>query len=43
MLNLIAEHIEFAPCTEHNRITVYTPHIEFYSAQKKMLSCPAWR
>jgi hypothetical protein len=40
VLNLLAEHIEFAPCTEHNRITVYDPHLEFFAAGKKMLSCP---
>jgi hypothetical protein len=28
VLNLAAEHIEFAPCTEHNRIDTYAPHIE---------------
>lgn len=28
VLNLLCEHVEFAPCTEHNRITTYTPHIE---------------
>lgn len=28
VLNLVAEHIEFAPCTEHNRVSTYAPHIE---------------
>ena len=28
VLNLVAENIEFAPCTEHNRVSTYTPHIE---------------
>lgn len=28
VLNLAAEHIEFAPCTEHNRISTYDGHIE---------------
>lgn len=28
VLNLVAEHIEFAPCTEHNRVDTYEPHIE---------------
>lgn len=27
VLNLAAEHIEFAPCTEHNRISSYEEHI----------------
>ncbi|MEZ5942699.1 MAG: CehA/McbA family metallohydrolase [Planctomycetaceae bacterium] len=29
VLNLVCEHLEFAPCTEHNRIDTYDPHIEF--------------
>ncbi len=28
VLNLAAEHIEFAPCTEHNRISTYEAHIK---------------
>ncbi|OYW12796.1 MAG: hypothetical protein B7Z55_18015, partial [Planctomycetales bacterium 12-60-4] len=28
VINLVCEHIEFAPCTEHNRISTYVPHIE---------------
>ena len=28
VLNLVAEQIEFAPCTEHNRISTYQPHID---------------
>jgi len=28
VLNLVCEHLEFAPCTEHNRISTYLPHIE---------------
>lgn len=27
VLNLAAEHIEFAPCTEHNRVSSYDAHI----------------
>ena len=27
VLNLVAEHIEFAPCTEHNRVSTYDGHI----------------
>jgi hypothetical protein len=27
VLNLLAEHVEFAPCTEHNRLDSYTPHL----------------
>ncbi len=40
VLNLLAEHIEFAPCTEHNRITVYDPHLKAFDAVKLMLTCP---
>ena len=40
MLNLLAEHIEFAPCTEHNRVTVYDPHLEHFKAFDRMLTCP---
>lgn len=28
VLNLVCEHIEFAPCTEHNRVSTYAPHIQ---------------
>jgi hypothetical protein len=28
VLNLVCEHLEFAPCTEHNRISTYEPHID---------------
>jgi hypothetical protein len=28
VLNLLCEHIEFAPCTEHNRVDTYQPHID---------------
>lgn len=28
VLNLVCEHLEFAPCTEHNRVTTYQPHID---------------
>lgn len=33
VLNLVAEHVEFAPCTEHNRISTYTDHINSLSLQ----------
>ncbi len=33
VLNLVAEHIEFAPCTEHNRVDTYVPHIERLGVQ----------
>jgi hypothetical protein len=28
VLNLVAEHVEFAPCTEHNRVSTYADHIQ---------------
>lgn len=28
VLNLVCEHVEFAPCTEHNRVSSYEPHIK---------------
>ncbi|MBI1346053.1 hypothetical protein GC163_07165 [bacterium] len=28
VINLVCEHVEFAPCTEHQRIDSYQPHIE---------------
>jgi hypothetical protein len=39
VLNLLAEHIEFAPCTEHNRISTYVPHLEFFKALDRMATC----
>jgi hypothetical protein len=40
VLNLLAENIEFAPCTEHNRVSTYTPHLDRLSAHKWMATCP---
>ncbi len=28
VLNLVCEHLEFAPCTEHARVATYQPHID---------------
>ncbi|MFO1003955.1 MAG: hypothetical protein U0936_26870, partial [Planctomycetaceae bacterium] len=36
VLNLVAEHIEFAPCTEHNRISTYEQHLEKLHAKHIM-------
>ena len=38
--NLLCEHIEFAPCTEHNRISTYVPHIKRLKAESRMQTCP---
>ena len=40
VLNLLAEHIEFAPCTEHNRVSTYVPHLERLGASDRMATCP---
>ena len=39
VLNLLAEHIEFAPCTEHNRISTYAPHLKRLKAEEFMATC----
>ncbi len=39
VLNLLCEHIEFAPCTEHNRIDSYQPHLKALGAEKLMGTC----
>ncbi len=40
VLNLLAEHIEFAPCTEHNRVDSYVPHLEALGALDQLATCP---
>ena len=40
VLNLLAEHIEFAPCTEHNRISSYTPPLTSLKVAHLMATCP---
>ena len=37
--NLLAEHLEFAPCTEHNRVDSYVPHLKKLKAEKWMATC----
>ncbi len=39
VLNLLCEHVEFAPCTEHNRLSTYAPHLEKLHAAHKMATC----
>lgn len=39
VLNLLCEHIEFAPCTEHNRIDTYMPHLKRLGAENLMATC----
>ncbi len=37
--NLLCEHIEFGPCTEHNRIDTYVPHLKALKAEHLMATC----
>lgn len=39
VLNLLCEHIEFGPCTEHNRIDSYTPHLQRLGVEHLMATC----
>jgi hypothetical protein len=39
VLNLLCEHIEFAPCTEHNRIDTYVPHLKKLGVESRMATC----
>ena len=39
VLNILAEHIEFAPCTEHNRLSTYTPHLKRLEAEHLLGTC----
>lgn len=39
VLNLVCEHVEFAPCTEHNRVDSYQPHIERLNVGDFISSC----
>jgi hypothetical protein len=36
VLNLLCEHIEFAPCTEHNRVDSYMPHLRSLGVEHLM-------
>ena len=40
VLNLLAEHLEFIPCTEHQRTSSYQPHLEYFGAAQRVLTCP---
>ena len=39
VLNLLCEHVEFAPCTEHNRLSTYDPHLKRLGAERRMATC----
>jgi hypothetical protein len=39
VLNLLCEHVEFAPCTEHNRLSTYEPHLERLQVRHLLATC----
>lgn len=39
VLNLLAENIEFAPCTEHNRVDTYADDLALLGAEAEMATC----
>lgn len=39
VLNLVCDQIEFAPCTEHNRVDSYQPHIDRLKIGQFISSC----
>jgi hypothetical protein len=39
VLNLLCEQVEFAPCTEHNRLSTYDPHLKRLGAERRMATC----
>ena len=39
VLNILCEHIEFAPCTEHNRIDTYVPHLKRLQVEHLVATC----
>ncbi len=39
VVNLLCEHIEFAPCTEHNRVSTYQDHIDRLKIGRRLASC----
>jgi len=36
VLNLAAEHVEFAPCTEHNRVSTYADHLQTLQLREQL-------
>jgi hypothetical protein len=40
VLNLLAEHLEFIPCTEHQRTSSYQPHLDYFGTAHRVLTCP---
>lgn len=39
VLNLLADHLEFIPCTEHQRIDTYEADLRHFDAEHRVLTC----
>jgi hypothetical protein len=39
VLNLLCEHLEFAPCTEHQRLSTYSPHLKRLGVEHLLATC----
>lgn len=39
VLNLLVDQLEFIPCTEHQRISSYLPHLVEFDAVNRVLTC----
>jgi len=39
VLNLLCEHIDFAPCTEHAHVDTYVPHLDALGVRNLMGTC----
>ncbi|MEN1679678.1 MAG: CehA/McbA family metallohydrolase [Planctomycetota bacterium] len=39
VLNLLVDHLEFIPCTEHQRIDTYEPDLLHFGAMDRVLTC----
>lgn len=37
--SLLCEHVEFCPCTEHNRVSTYIPHLQQLGVEHLMATC----
>ena len=38
-MNLLCEQVEFAPCTEHNRLSTYDPHLHRLGVERLLATC----
>ncbi|TWT74657.1 hypothetical protein Pla123a_34810 [Posidoniimonas polymericola] len=39
VLNLLADHLEFIPCTEHQRVDSYDADLRYFDAEDRVLTC----